>query len=74
MFVLCGFEHCVANMYYLPAGALAAIRYGIPAPELTLFNAVFRNMIPVTFGNMLGGMSIGLIYWAAYLKRKKKEA
>ncbi|MCR5173962.1 MAG: formate/nitrite transporter family protein [Oscillospiraceae bacterium] len=74
MFVLCGFEHCVANMYYLPAGAIASIRYDIPAPELTLFNAVFRNMIPVTFGNMLGGMSIGLIYWAAYLKRKKKKA
>ena len=70
MFVLCGFEHCVANMYYLPAGALAAVRYGISAPELTLFNAVFRNMIPVTVGNMLGGMSVGLIYWAAYLKRK----
>ena len=73
MFVLCGFEHCVANMYYLPAGALTAVRYNISAPDLTLFNAVFRTLIPVTFGNMLGGMSVGMIYWAAYLKKRKSK-
>jgi len=70
VFVLCGYEHCVANMYYLPAGILAAGRYGIPAEGLSLGSAILRNLLPVTLGNMVGGMGVGLAYWSAYLRKK----
>ncbi len=49
-FVLCGTEHCVANMYYLFAGLFAGV-----IPEAGGLWPLFRNMIPVTVGNILGG-------------------
>ena len=70
VFVLCGFEHCVANMYYLPAGIMASSRYGIAAEGLTWGAAIFRNLLPVTLGNMIGGFAVGLAYWTAYLRKK----
>ncbi len=67
-FVVGGFEHCVANMFYIPAGILAATNpeyvakaqeaYGITAEQinsLTVANSL-HNFIPVTIGNILGGM------------------
>ena len=51
-FVLCGFEHSVANMYLLPAGLLAEGRF------TGEFLTIFRNLIPVTAGNIIGGMLI----------------
>lgn len=67
-FVVGGFEHCVANMFYIPTGMLAAANpefaakaqevYGITAvqmEELNILNSL-HNFIPVTIGNVIGGM------------------
>ena len=83
VFVISGFEHCVANMYYIPAGIFAAHNplyaakatelYGITAEQLSglNFGTMFSNLLPVTIGNIIGGMVfVGLLYW--YLYRKKE--
>ena len=64
-FVACGFEHSVANMYFLPIGiALAA---GSAAP-LSVSGA-FSNLMLVTLGNVLGGtVLVALVYWSVYLR------
>jgi formate/nitrite transporter len=68
-FVICGFEHCVANMYYIPAGLFAAQvpRYaalaaeaGVDMSALTWGNFLLRNLLPVTLGNIIGGAGIGM--------------
>lgn len=69
VFVLCGYEHCVANMYYLPAGILTAAKYSVAAEGLSWGSALIGNLLPVTLGNMVGGMGVGACYWAVYLKR-----
>ena len=69
-FVISGFEHSVANMFYLPAGLLTAARYGLEAPGLTLGNALLHNLLPVTVGNLIGGVVLaGCGYYAAYRKK-----
>ena len=68
-FVVSGYEHCVANMYYIPAGIFAASNesyaqaameaYGYTANQLAALswgNMIVSNMIPVTLGNIVGGM------------------
>ncbi len=71
LFVLCGFEHCVANMYYIPAGLMAQ---GLPeyaagaVPALTLGNFLARNLLPVTLGNLLGGLGLAWVYQRIYLE------
>ncbi|MBN1831334.1 MAG: formate/nitrite transporter family protein [Deltaproteobacteria bacterium] len=56
VFVACGFEHCVANMYLIPVGLLAK---GAGILELL---AMFNNIIPVTLGNIVGGVIILVIH------------
>ena len=67
-FVACGFEHSVANMYFLPIGvALAA---GTSAP-LSVTDAV-GNVALVTLGNVLGGtVLVALVYWSVYLRNSE---
>lgn len=81
-FVICGFEHCIANMYYVPAGLFAmqvpkyaqlAAKAGIDTSVLTWGNFFIRNLLPVTIGNILGGASLGVTMWAAHLKTAKKN-
>ncbi len=71
-FVIGGFEHCVANMYYIPAGLMAA---GVPqyaqlaqeaGVDLSALNLVgfFSNLVPVTLGNIIGGCGFGALIWA----------
>ena len=68
-FVVSGYEHCVANMYYIPAGIFAAAdpayvqaaetAYGYGAAQLELLNwgnFFVTNLLPVTLGNIVGGM------------------
>lgn len=70
IFVLCGFEHSIANMYYLFTGIFTAAEYQIAAEGLNLFTAFFHNLLPVTLGNVVGGCGIiGFGYWAMYLSR-----
>lgn len=53
LFVLCGFEHSVANMFYIPAGMLEGAFTGAIIPTIDDF--LFRNLLPVTLGNLIGG-------------------
>lgn len=71
-FVVCGFEHCVANMYYLTAGFLASSYYSISG-GLSFFDAIFANLLPSTLGNIIGGCLIAAAYWAVYLKGNKNK-
>ncbi len=69
-FVTGGFEHCVANMFYIPAGMIAAMdpayaakaqeAYGISAEQMAALNVggVLQNLLPVTLGNLIGGMAL----------------
>jgi formate transporter len=76
-----GFEHSVANMYFIPAGMLiravappsfwASIEK-VPADYATLDVAgLVGNLVPVTLGNIVGGtVLVGAIYWLVYLRGK----
>ena len=68
-FVLCGFEHSIANMYFLPVGALMALRTGAEVPA-TVWQMLFGNLLPVTLGNILGG---GLFVAGGYYLALRKE-
>ncbi|AKA67277.1 formate/nitrite transporter family protein [Clostridium scatologenes] len=72
-FVTCGFEHCVANMYFLTAGILAKSNpafvkaSGITPDKMIDGSHVVQNLIPVTLGNIVGGaILVGLAYYLAY--------
>ena len=71
VFVLAGYEHCVANMFYIPAGLFAASEYEILTDGLTWGSFFLRNLLPVTLGNIVGGaLIVGAGYWFAYLTPK----
>ncbi len=88
IFVVGGFEHCVANMYYITAGLLAALNpeyaelamsaYGF-SPEymetLNIYNFLVTNLIPVTIGNIIGGvLCVGApMYYLNRQKTRKKK-
>lgn len=80
-FVICGFEHCVANMFYIPIGILAASSskyvtlaqetYGLTTAQIDSLTVLgsLNNFIPVTIGNLIGG--IVLVSLPCYLVQKK---
>lgn len=68
LFVLCGYEHCIANLYYLPAGIFAAAEYEIANAGLTIVGCL-RNLVSVTLGNIVGGALLGAAYYGIYVKR-----
>lgn len=69
LFVLCGFEHSVADMYFGVASLLASAEYGIAAEGLTWANFLFKSLLPITLGNIAGGAGIvGAGYWLIYLR------
>lgn len=79
-FVVAGFEHCVANMYYIPAGIFAAMNpaYGAAIADAGINVAVLNfptflaaNLVPVTLGNIVGGVAVGLIMYAAHATKKR---
>jgi len=69
-FVAAGFEHSVANMYFIPLGIL--LRAQVPAPagmDVSALNwsGFVHNLVPVTLGNIVGGaVMVGLVYWIVY--------
>lgn len=69
IFVLCGFEHSIADIYFGVAGLLAAAEYGIAAEGLTWGSFLLNNLLPVTLGNIVGGAGIvGAGYWFLFLR------
>ena len=80
-FVVAGFEHSVANMYFIPLGLF--IKAWAPAAMWTQIGAtsvnyaaltwagLVDNLIPVTLGNIIGGDGlVGLVYWLVYLRKR----
>ena len=74
-FVACGFEHCVANMYFLPMGAVMhACGYGAKVAGADALNAagIAFNLSAATLGNIVGGaVLIALGYWFIYAKKSE---
>jgi formate/nitrite transporter len=69
LFVLCGFEHSVADIYFGVAGLMTSAEYGIEAAGLSWSSFLLKNMLPVTLGNIVGGAGIvGVGYWLLYLR------
>jgi formate transporter len=80
-FVAAGFEHSVANMYFIPVALL--VKFAAPQsffdvikhtpadfPHLTMSNFFLGNLIPVTLGNIIGGaIVVGLMYWFIYRRK-----
>lgn len=66
-FVACGFEHCVANMFFLPMG-LVLNTVGVGSAGAVTFGGVLYNLSAATLGNILGGLLVGLAYWFIYRK------
>ncbi len=83
-FVAAGFEHSIANMYFLPVGLL--VKAGAPDsfwaeigkrpgdfPHVTPGRAVASNLVPVTIGNIIGGsVLVGLVYWLVYVRPRRR--
>jgi len=74
-FVALGFEHSIANMYFIPLGIfLKASGVFLADPALNLsgltWGALFaKNLFPVVIGNIIGGaIFVGLFYWMVYVK------
>ena len=86
-FVVSGYEHCVANMYYVPAGIFAASNpgyvqaaetaYGYTAAQLEVLNwgsFLVKNLVPVTLGNIVGGMVfVGLPLYMIHSAKIREE-
>jgi formate transporter len=71
-FVACGFEHCIANMYFIPLGIFLAqsgtLPPGVDVSALT-WGALVHNLIPVTLGNIVGGsVLVAFVYYSIYRK------
>lgn len=82
LFVTCGFNHSIADMTYcmlglfakgVPAYVEAAQAAGVAVEDLTWGNYFVGNMLPVTLGNILGGVLIGFTFWYAHLRGAKNE-
>jgi formate/nitrite transporter len=78
-FVALGFEHSVANMYFIPVALLVETdeswmeaTAGVPdVSGLTWGSFAFENLLPVTIGNIVGGaVMVGAVYWFVYLRRR----
>ena len=85
LFVLSGYEHSIANMFYIPAGLFASknIAYlaaytsspGAAHISTLSWGTMFtKNLIPSTIGNIIGGMVlVGMAYWFIYLRDTDKK-
>lgn len=72
LFIIVGVEHCVANMTYVPLGIIAsqnselaalAIEKGVDLSNLNVQTFLTQNLIPVTLGNIVGGLMIAMMMW-----------
>lgn len=75
-FVAAGFEHCVANMYFVPMGLLIkefdptfAAGTGLALDSLNWLDFFTKNLLPVTIGNVIGGaVLVAAVYWFIYMR------
>lgn len=81
-FVIASFEHCVANMYYIPAGifanmvpsyAAAIAEAGINTAVLNMPTFIVANLIPVTLGNIIGGALVGIVMYVSHSQRRAER-
>lgn len=86
-FVTSGFEHSVANMFFIPMGiqiananpaavvAVESLKMTNPEAVTSMFtysNFIINNLIPVTLGNIVGGgLFVAALYWFVYLKKSE---
>ena len=81
-FVAGGFEHSVANMFFLPFGALVATdadalaAAGLTATDVSRLDiaGIVQNLVAVTLGNIVGGVLVGLADWTVHLRRRAVAA
>ena len=77
-FVACGFEHSIANMFFIPMGIAMAGQAevvqaaGLTASQIANVNilGLAHNLVPVTIGNIIGGTSVGIICWLIFLRKQ----
>jgi len=77
-FVALGYEHCVANMYFIPMGLFlkgSEAAAGLDLTNLTWWGGfVVRNLIPVTIGNIIGGSGfVAFLYWSVYQRKLRAK-
>ena len=81
-FVATGFEHSVANMYFVPVALLIERDHAWMAPTsgvpdtggLGWRSFLTDNLLPVTIGNVIGGgLLVGAVYWFVYLRRRADD-
>jgi len=83
-FVAAGFEHSIANMYFIPYALLvkmfdpqfmSRVADKIPGLDALTWKAFFiKNLIPVTLGNIVGGaVLVAAVYWVVFLRGKKSS-
>ena len=79
-FVAAGFEHSIANMYFIPMGILLAGQSAVLGAASVTAEGIANltwmgfigNLVPVTIGNIIGGaILIGAVYWLAYLRSER---
>lgn len=74
VFVTAGFEHSVANLFFMPVGAIASA-LGFGGGATVGLAGALCNIAFVTLGNVVGGaLVVGGLYWLAYGRRSKEEA
>jgi formate/nitrite transporter len=80
-FVALGFEHSIANMYFIPVGLLLKNSHQVLAAakdilggtpdlsNLTIYGFIINNLLPVTLGNIIGGtFFVGIAHWFLFLR------
>ncbi len=75
-FVVCGFNHCIADMTYCMTGLFATRYYANHADAFASLGwgqFLKGNLLPVTLGNIVGGCAIGVTFWLCYILPGKKE-
>jgi len=81
-FVAAGFEHSIANMYFIPIGLLIknfdptfVATLGLDVSGLTWSTFLLKNLLPVTLGNIIGGsLFVAAVYWAVFLRQTQTES
>lgn len=72
-FVTSGFEHSIANMYFIPAGLFLKAELGLAEPSLNIYSFLAGNILPVTLGNIVGGVVfVAGAYWYVHLPHSNK--